>query len=90
MSFLGLRPDLVDKAELFRALGDVIRLRILALLREESLCVRDLVDALETPQATVSHHLKVLARAGLVVSSKDGRENFYRATKVVESPIAVF
>ena len=90
MKILGPTPDLVDKADLFRALGDINRLRILALVRARSLCVRELVDALETPQATVSHHLKVLAQAGLVISSKEGRENHYRATKVVESPIAVF
>ncbi|MBM3266196.1 MAG: winged helix-turn-helix transcriptional regulator [Candidatus Sericytochromatia bacterium] len=90
MTLLGLRPDLVDKAEFFKALGDVNRLRILVLLRDAPRCVTDLVGALETPQATVSHHLKILRRAGLVVAEKQGRENYYRLTLLAEARHGIF
>ncbi len=90
MALLGLRPELVDKAAFFKALGDVLRLRILALLRESPKCVRELVEALESPQATVSHHLKILADVGLVMAEKRGRENFYRVTLLAEAKHGIF
>ena len=49
-----------------RALGDVLRARIVGLLRERSASTTELATALETPKGTVAHHLKVLETAGLV------------------------
>jgi DNA-binding transcriptional ArsR family regulator len=60
-----------------------------AMLRPED-CEKDLVDALESPQATVSHHLRILCDANLVVSEKRGRENYYRLTLLAEARHAVF
>jgi len=87
---LGLLPELAEKAELYRALGDETRLRILILVRRQSACVRDLVDALEMPQGTVSHHLAILLRAGLVSATRQGRENYYQATLIANRPPSVF
>lgn len=84
------RPELADKAELFRALGDRTRLHILHLLRERERCVRELVDDLEMAQATVSHHLRILSEARLVVSNRRGRENYYRATILTQKPLTIF
>lgn len=53
-----------------RALADPKRFRILAALREMERCVRDLVDGERMPQPLVSHHLRVLADAGLVKSRR--------------------
>lgn len=51
---------------LLRALAEPNRLRLLRALQDRERCVRDLVDAEHLPQPLVSHHLAVLARAGLV------------------------
>lgn len=90
MDFHAPRPELADKADLFRALGDRTRLHILHLLRDRERCVRDLVDDLEMAQATVSHHLRILAGARLVVANRRGRENFYRTTILVQKPLSIF
>lgn len=72
-------------AEVFKALGDEKRLRVLLLLRERSLCVCELSEALDTPFSTLSAHLKILKTARLVENAKDGRWVVYRL--VEESPV---
>jgi ArsR family transcriptional regulator len=64
-------------AEFFKALADGTRLRILRLLDEAELHVNELVEILELPQPTVSRHLAVLLRAGLVNRRRDGQWTFY-------------
>ena len=66
---------------MFRAFGDPIRLRTLRLLREDEMCVGDLVEVLQVPQPTVSRHLGCLRRAGLVDVRNDGRWCFYSLRK---------
>lgn len=62
-----------------RALGDPTRFRLLRAItaRGEASC-RELVARLPVSQATVSHHLKVLAEAGLVAVRRDGPYHRYR------------
>ena len=57
---------------IFKALGDESRLRILKLLEEKPYCVCELTFVLGSSQPTVSGHLKVLRDAGLVDYDKDG------------------
>jgi ArsR family transcriptional regulator, arsenate/arsenite/antimonite-responsive transcriptional repressor len=60
-------------AEVFRALGNPARLRIVTELARRNVCVTgDLVDALPLAQSTVSQHLKVLKEAGIVRGTVDG------------------
>jgi ArsR family transcriptional regulator, arsenate/arsenite/antimonite-responsive transcriptional repressor len=64
--------------EVFKALGDETRLRILNLLVEREVCVCDIVDILKLGQSKVSRHLTVLRHAGLVDCRRDGMWVFYR------------
>jgi ArsR family transcriptional regulator, arsenate/arsenite/antimonite-responsive transcriptional repressor len=66
-------------AELFRALGDPARVRILNLLATsgEPVCVCHLIDPLELSQPTVSHHLKTLTDAGLLEREQRGRWAYF-------------
>lgn len=63
----------------FAALADPVRLRLVALLAtaEGAVCACDLVAPVGRSQPTVSHHLRVLAEAGLVTSEKRGRNVWY-------------
>ncbi len=64
----------------FAALGDPVRLRLVSLLANAdagAVCVCDLTGPLDRTQGTVSHHLKVLGKAGLVRSEKRGRNIWY-------------
>ena len=69
-------------ADLFRALADPARVRIVNLLATsggEPVCVCNLVEPLGLSQPTVSHHLRVLREAGLVeIANKRGTFTFYR------------
>ena len=61
-----------DLVNVFKALGDESRLRILKLLEKKSHCVCELTFVLGSSQPTISGHLKVLREAGLVDYEKDG------------------
>ena len=65
--------------DLFHAIADANRRRLLELLREEERCVQDLVPHLGITIGAVSQHLKVLHEAGLVTRRKAGRHRYYRA-----------
>lgn len=67
----------VPVLEVARALADQTRLRIFQALQEEERCVRDLVDSEGIPQPLVSHHLRVLADAGLVETRRSDRFRLY-------------
>jgi len=73
--------DAAELAKGFGALADPARLRILSLLASAAdgeVCVCDLVDPVGRSQPTVSHHLKVLSEAGLIIGDKRGRWVWYR------------
>lgn len=60
------------------SLADPIRLRLLVLLEEQELSVSDLAGILQTPQSSVSRHLKPLAEQGWIVSRSERTANLYR------------
>jgi ArsR family transcriptional regulator len=71
----------IDRLEdAFKALADRTRLRILALLGNNEVCVCHLHDSLGLPQPTVSRHLAYLRRAGLVSARRDGVWMHYRVS----------
>ncbi len=66
----------------FAVLADPVRLRLLSLLASAEAgeaCVCELVEPLGRSQPTISHHLKILTDAGLIVGDKRGRWVWYRA-----------
>ena len=64
--------------QIFKALGDETRLRIMALLVDgRELCVCDIMAALELPQSTVSRHLSYLRNSGLVDDRRHGVWMYY-------------
>jgi ArsR family transcriptional regulator, arsenate/arsenite/antimonite-responsive transcriptional repressor len=63
--------------EVFHALGNRTRLRILRALQDGDLSVSDIVAATQLPQSLVSHHLALLRRAGLVVARRAGQFRLY-------------
>jgi ArsR family transcriptional regulator len=60
------------------ALADPARLRALAALREGELCLCQLITLLELAPSTVSRHMDVLHRAGLVERRKQGRWHYFK------------
>lgn len=69
-----LDPAVAEPAsERAKALADPTRLMLAHALREQSLCVCDLAWVSERSQNLVSHHVRVLRRAGLVDGRRDGK-----------------
>ena len=65
------RPDTAELADMLKALADANRLAILDLLMQGVQCNGDINDRLGLIMSLVSHHLKVLRRAGLVNVERD-------------------
>ena len=64
----------MDIPEIFRALGDPARLKIVCMLAEAGeLCVCKIVEEMDMGQPAVSHHLARLRYAGLIRARKQGQ-----------------
>lgn len=78
----------IDKLEdAFKALADRTRLRILALLGNNEVCVCHIHDSLGLPQPTVSRHLAYLRRSGLVTARRDGVWMHYRVSTSLDAAV---
>jgi ArsR family transcriptional regulator len=79
-----LEPDEAEGlARALRVLADPARLRILSLIQSQpthEACVCHLTEPLGLTQPTVSHHLKVLADAGLVEREQRGSWAYFRVS----------
>ena len=64
-------------ANIFRALSDDTRLRVIKLLQERELCVCELMQVLAMSQPRISRHMSVLKNAGLVEDRREGKWVYY-------------
>ncbi|MCH8129526.1 MAG: winged helix-turn-helix transcriptional regulator [Acidobacteria bacterium] len=70
-----------ELAAAFKVLADPVRLRLLSLVAtapDGELCACDVVDMIGRSQPTVSHHLSILADAGLLAREQRGRWAYFR------------
>jgi len=65
------------KAEFFRTLGHPVRIRVLELLGDGPIPVRDLLTDVEIEASSLSQQLAVLRRAGIVTATRDGNTVLY-------------
>ncbi len=84
VSYLGdIQDNLPNEKELsgisniFKALGDSTRIKILYALLDYEICVGEMVNVLELEQSYVSHQLRVLKKYGIVDFKKDKKMSFY-------------
>jgi len=73
--------------DLFSALADPTRCRVVEMLHERPRPVHDLAAAFDISRPAISRHLKVLKDAGLVVEEKAGRENVYSLQRAQLKPM---
>lgn len=69
--------DTLHLAELFKALGDPTRLRLIAALAAGEQCVSDLATSLAMSESAVSHQLRTLRQLRLARARKAGRQVYY-------------
>lgn len=61
-----------------KALADSTRWRIIRLVMDDALCVCELADILEMPQSSVSSHVQVIRKAGILESEKCEKWTYFR------------
>src|SRR5215471_12921513 len=76
--------SLTQLEQLFKALADATRLRILGLLLGGEICVCHIHKSLRISQPKASRHLAYLRRAGLVATRRDGLWIYYRLADVTD------
>ena len=69
--------NFIDLAAFNKAVGDVLRLEVLKVLAQDAYGVLELSQIFDSRQSGMSHHLKVLAEAGLVAKRREGNSIFY-------------
>ena len=72
-----MEKELTKYGALFRALGDPHRLQILELLQTREMNGTELLEKVDVVQSTLSHHMKTLCEAGLVLTRKEGKKTYY-------------
>ena len=79
-----LAADKVEQlAQLFKAISDPGRIKIIQALKCEELCVCDLAAFLEVSESAVSHQLRVLRQIQLVANRREGPVLYYRLNKEI-------
>ncbi len=73
-------------AQLCKASADPLRLQILRVLHSDSFGVSELCSIFGIRQPAMSHHLKVLAAAGLLATRREGNSIFYRRSELGQAP----
>ncbi len=71
---------------LCKASADTLRLLVLRVLRKDSFGVSELCSIFNIRQPALSHHLKVLANAGLVAARREANSIFYRRSELGQHP----
>ena len=70
--------NIFDMAEIFKVLGDETRIRILAAISVSEMCVCDIAALLTMSNSAISHQLRVLKQAHIVMSRRAGKAVIYR------------
>ena len=79
--FIYERKSMKKIANIFKALSDDTRLRMIKLLHERELCVCELMQVLDMSQPRISRHMSVLKNAGLVEDRREGKWVHYSLRK---------
>lgn len=72
-----MKGNYTDNANVFKALSDENRLKILELLQQGEKCVSELLEEMSIGQSTLSHHIKLMCVSGIIKSRKAGTATYY-------------
>jgi len=74
------KKSIKRQSQLFKALSNPLRLKILKLLALREMCVCEIMTAFNLTQPTASHHLEILERTGIVEGRREGKWAFFKLT----------
>ena len=83
-----VKTTMIEMLQVFKALSDRTRLRIVRLLMARELCVCEMMFVLGLAQSRLSHQLRILRDAGLVEDMRDGQWIIYRVSPGTRATIA--
>jgi ArsR family transcriptional regulator, arsenate/arsenite/antimonite-responsive transcriptional repressor len=78
LGYAAAAVEVTPLSRMFKALGDDVRLRIVALLAHGELCVCHIEEALNLTQPNASRHLGILRAAGIVAHQRRNKWVYYR------------
>ena len=83
---------LEDNATLLKSLADPTRLKIIYLLKNGELCVCQILEAIDKSQSTISHHLNMMKKEGVLSARKQGKWIYYKLTNenIIDSLEEIF
>ena len=84
LSYIKVDTTMEETIKMFKALSDETRLRIYLLLLQSELCVCELVNILSIEQSRISHSVRILKEAGLVVNRREGKWIIYEVNPETE------
>jgi ArsR family transcriptional regulator, arsenate/arsenite/antimonite-responsive transcriptional repressor len=89
VKLISMKNDMKKSIQIFKALGDRNRMRILKMLQHKNgSCVCEIVEVLGVVQSTTSTHLRILEEAGLIFSVKEGKwVNYYLNNNSIDTGI---
>ena len=79
-----MKNTYAENARVFKAFCDENRLMILKMLQSGEKCACILLEKLEISQPTLSHHMKILLKSGVVIPRKEGKWTHYSIDKDAE------
>lgn len=80
-NFVTIIPVMSEPLAFFRAMADETRWRIVRLVADRALCVCELADILEMPQSSVSSHVQIIRKAGMLESETCGKWTYFRIAR---------
>ena len=89
---MNVKLDLKKVEKISKALGDPCRLKMMEMIKKQknACACNSLIDTLELAQSTISHHIKQLVDADIVIAEKDGRNLKFHINKEVLSAYVKF
>lgn len=75
--------DFEVKLSRYNALGHKTRYLIYNLIKQKEICICELNTILDLTQPTISHHVKILEQAGLIIGIKSGKFTHYQIKKEI-------
>ena len=80
-------PSFLQVADTFSLISDQTRLRILWIICHSEQCVQNIATAVDMSPPAVSHHLRMLKSAGLIVNRRIGKEIHYSLAGTLEAQL---
>ena len=82
---MNTKLDLKKIEKISKALGDPYRLKIMEMIKKQKDCMQctAIVETVDLAQSTISHHVKQLVEAELLIVEKEGRNMSYQINKEV-------